>query len=244
MIRITLVRHGETYQNRHHVVQGQDPTWGRLTALGVRQAQLLGRALADEPFDMVYCSTLERAVLTMSQVLIARPGERTLPIRFAEALREINLGSLHGAPHTEWKASVTGDPMTYKPHGGESWLEVQRRATDYLHGVVLANGDRNILIVAHGGVNRGLIASLTGISMAQSWQGAGVGAPQDNTCVNRLEIGSAGQLIAAEINDTAHLDGEPGDYRPAQRWNLAQRRWELLGPLPDGPPDPGFFVQA
>jgi broad specificity phosphatase PhoE len=56
MKRITLVRHGETFQNRYRMVQGSDPTQGRLTETGIRQAELLGRNLADRPFDKVYCS--------------------------------------------------------------------------------------------------------------------------------------------------------------------------------------------
>src|SRR3989338_3095044 len=104
MIRLTLVRHGETYQNFTRTVQGQDPTQGRLTERGVRQAELLGQALAQRPFDVAYCSTLERAVLTMAVILLQRPGERTLPLVFADELREINLGVLHGRSHNEWRA--------------------------------------------------------------------------------------------------------------------------------------------
>ena len=244
MIRITLVRHGETFQNRHAMVQGQDPTQGRLTERGMHQARLLGRALAGEHYDVVHCSPLERAVLTMSLVLVERPGDRTLPIRFADSLREIHLGELQGAPHTAWKASIHGDPMTFRPPGGESWLDVQERATRYLREVVLADGDREILMVAHGGVNRGLIASLTGISMGQSWQGPGEGAPQDNTCINRLVLDEEGQLIDAEINDTTHLAGADAEegLRPRQRWVAAERRWQVIGGVPDEMGGPGFFA--
>ena len=156
MIRITLVRHGETGNNRARIVQGQDPTQGKLTAKGLRQAQLLGQRLASVPFDAAYCSPLERAVLTLAQVLAARNGDRTLPLVFAPELREINLGTLHGRPHGEWKAAIAGDPMAWRAPQGESWNDVQERVTAYLRRVVLSAGHRNILIVAHGGVNRGL----------------------------------------------------------------------------------------
>ncbi len=229
MKRITLVRHGETFQNHNHTVQGSDPTQGRLTAKGLRQAELLGRRLAERRFEVVYCSPLERAVLTMSKILMARNGERTLPIVFHDALKEANLGVLHGRPHAEWRAAITGDPMAYAPQGGESWLDVQRRATACLREVILPDPHSEILIVAHGGVNRGIIASLTGMSMGESWQGAGVGAPQDNTCMNTLEVESDGSLHAVVVNDTAHLMEEFPHTSPGQRWLGGARRWELLG---------------
>ena len=158
-----------------------------------------------------------------------RPGEHTLPIRFADDLREIDLGVLHGEPHTVWRSAIAGDPMSWRPEGGESWLDVQSRATRYLHEVVLANGDRDILIVAHGGVNRGLIASLLGLAMGDTWLPAGVGAPQHNTCVNRFELDDAGQVVSAHVNDTRHLEGELENAGSGQRWNSDSRCWDLLG---------------
>ena len=140
MKKITLVRHGETYQNHNHTVQGSDPTQGRLTPKGLRQAELLGMALAGWHFDLVYCSPLERAVLTMSQLLVPRKGERTLPILFPGELMEVNLGVLHGCPHAEWKAAINGDPMAFRPEGGESWLDVQARVTAYLREVIFLIG--------------------------------------------------------------------------------------------------------
>jgi alpha-ribazole phosphatase len=229
MIRITLVRHGETHNNRARVVQGQDPTQGKLTPKGLHQAQRLGERLASVPFEVVYCSPLERAVVTMAQILAARPGERTLPLLFPPDLREVNLGVLHGRPHTEWIAAIAGEPMAWRPAQGESWLDVQQRVTDHLRGAILPAGHRNILIVAHGGVNRGLIASLTGISMAQAWEEEGIGAPQENCCINQLDLDDAGQLVAATVNDTRHLAGEP-EAGAGQRWLVQEKRWQVVGP--------------
>jgi broad specificity phosphatase PhoE len=234
MIRLTLVRHGETYQNRHQIVQGQDPRQGRLTERGIRQAWLAGKALAHEPFDIVYVSTLERAVLTMSQILMARNGERATPIVFADELREVNQGVLHGKTHAEWKGAIRGDPMGWRPAGGESWYDVQERVTRYWREVIWPAGHRNILAVAHGGVNRGLIASLLDMPIGHTWLGAGIGAPQGNTCINRFTFDEQGGLLHAEVNDTSHLQGEGEEFGPGQRWVAAERRWELLGPVHPG----------
>ena len=233
MIRITLVRHGETANNRARIVQGQDPTQGKLTAKGMRQALLLGQRLATETFDGAYCSPLERAVMTLAQVLSARNGDRTLPLAFPPELREINLGTLHGRPHQEWKAAISGDPMAWRAPRGESWNDVQERVTAYLRQVVIPSGFRNILMVAHGGVNRGLIASLTGTTMADSWREEGRGTPQENSCVNLLQLDDNGGLLSAVVNDTVHLGDDP-EAGPGQRWLDSERRWELLGRRHDG----------
>ena len=229
-IRVALVRHGETFQNRHHIVQGQDPSQGRLTPEGVEQARILGEALSARHFDMVYCSPLERAVLTMSQLLVPRKGDRTLPITFAPELMEINQGVLHGASHADWKAAMVGlDPITFSADQGESWLDVQDRVTRYLKEVIVPAGHKDVLIVAHGGVNRGMLASLTGLSMAEAWRGPGLGCPQDNTCLNDLVLDNNGNLVEGVVNNSAHLIGRFDFATKGQRWHPEEKRWELLG---------------
>ncbi len=228
MMRLTLVRHGETYNNRDFVVQGQDPYQGRLTEKGLRQADLLGRALRDLPFEIVYSSTLERCAMTLGKILEHRAGTRTLPLVFANELKEVNLGVLQGRPHSEWKRSITGDPMAWRPQGGESWLDLQARVMDYVGRTILPGGHKDILIVAHGGVNRSLLAAVTGISMGQTWQGAGVGTPQENTCVNTIELDAEGRLAACTANNTLHLAQEFPEAGAGQRWIVGERRWELL----------------
>ena len=49
MRTLILVRHGETIENSTGDLQGCDPTRGRLTARGMEQARVVGRALADVP---------------------------------------------------------------------------------------------------------------------------------------------------------------------------------------------------
>jgi broad specificity phosphatase PhoE len=240
-VRIALVRHGETYQNRGHVVQGQDPTYGRLTEAGMLQARLLGETLAQRPFDVVYCSPLERAVLTMAFLLAPRPGDRTLPLQFPRELQEIHQGMLHGRPHTEWKAAMDGqDPMAFRSPGGESWVDVQNRVTHWFQEVPLNAVHRNMLVVAHGGVNRGLLASLTGMGMGETWQGPGQGTPQDNTCLNDLVVDRQGRLLWALVNDSSHLLERFDGASHGQLWVPEARRWELLGDHPFTGRDAGF----
>ena len=59
-MRVYVVRHGETEENRKGIVQGQLDT--KLNAAGVQQAKCVARALKDVPFVVALSSDLERAV--------------------------------------------------------------------------------------------------------------------------------------------------------------------------------------
>ena len=56
---VTIVRHGETNENRQRILQGQMDS--QLNDLGQRQAQAVAIALKDEPFTHAYSSDLARA---------------------------------------------------------------------------------------------------------------------------------------------------------------------------------------
>lgn len=59
LLRILLIRHGETDHNVKGIIQGQLDT--PLNALGRIQASLLGKALGSEKIDDIYASPLQRA---------------------------------------------------------------------------------------------------------------------------------------------------------------------------------------
>ena len=65
-IDLLLTRHGETLENRRHVLQGQLP--GTLSPLGLSQAERLAERLAGESLDAVVCSDLARSYDTACAV--------------------------------------------------------------------------------------------------------------------------------------------------------------------------------
>ena len=60
VLRVLLVRHGETNENRLGIVQGQLDT--ELNDAGKLQARRLAHALKDSEFTAAYSSDLKRAV--------------------------------------------------------------------------------------------------------------------------------------------------------------------------------------
>ena len=59
LVRIYIVRHGETNENRQGIMQGQLNT--KLNAAGIEQAQLAANALERVPFQKAFSSDLDRA---------------------------------------------------------------------------------------------------------------------------------------------------------------------------------------
>ena len=59
LVRIYIVRHGETNENRQGIMQGQLDT--KLNAAGIEQAQLAANALERVPFQKAFSSDLDRA---------------------------------------------------------------------------------------------------------------------------------------------------------------------------------------
>ena len=59
-VRVYIVRHGETQENRDGVIQGQRDTF--LNANGLEQARMVGDALKDAKLGIAFSSDLSRAV--------------------------------------------------------------------------------------------------------------------------------------------------------------------------------------
>ena len=71
-MRLIMVRHGETEENRDSITQGQTP--GHLTKLGKSQAKKLGERLASDNFDIIYCSDLLRCKDTCAEISKHHPS--------------------------------------------------------------------------------------------------------------------------------------------------------------------------
>lgn len=138
MMRLLLVRHGETRANREGRSQGRSD--GVLTRVGREQARRLGQALAREPLAAVYSSPLRRAAATARAIA----GPRGLRVQVDARLAEMDVGQLDGLTGAEmqqrWpdflRVWFSDDVASLSmPGGGESLQQVQDRlwaaAVDY-----------------------------------------------------------------------------------------------------------------
>lgn len=149
-MQLTLIRHGETLENKKRIVQGQ--SFGILNDDGINQAQQVGLKLKGKKFDYVYCSDLDRCVKTAQQINL-QSGIKV--DEFRKELRERSFGEFEGRSslNLDWD-SLQGDYMHKKPPGGESNLDLYNRVTNFINYIFSRHGDDNILIITHGGVIR------------------------------------------------------------------------------------------
>jgi len=161
---IFLMRHGAILQRHPRRFVGQ--TDFPLIEEGQAQAALWREGLADLPFAAVVTSDLARCRETAAIVL----ADRDVPVRCDPRLREIMLGAWEGLTVEEVHERYPGayerrgcDLTGFRPDGGESFADVQNRATAVIGELVALPG--NILVVAHGGVNRTILCHALGIPL-------------------------------------------------------------------------------
>jgi len=172
-MKIYLVRHGETEWNKEYRLQGQADT--RLNDYGRELAQITAEALKDIPFDVIYHSPLCRA----EETAVILKGDRRIPVFADERLREMSFGIAEGCNIREIKNNPQ-DPMYnflkypgeyVPPDRAERFEEVAARSASFLREVVLPlEGEcENILIVAHGAINRTILNAIAGIPVSDFW---------------------------------------------------------------------------
>lgn len=153
--RIYLIRHGEVVNHHEGRYNGFNDV--DITEEGVKQMKSVAERLNGAKVSAVYCSDLIRAYRGAE---IINNG-RSLPIIKKRELRERNIGvwenltleEIMKAYKDEWNRFLN-DVVDFKPDSGESMKEVDARVNKELTKIVEDHKGDEILMVAHGGVNR------------------------------------------------------------------------------------------
>lgn len=201
MVRIILVRHGETTWNIEGRYQGQEDT--PLSPRGLEQGRLLAEGLRNIPIDRCLASPLQRSFQTCR--LCA--DLHNLQVGTDERLLEINHGCWEGvlAADIQRQYPVEFAQWHREPHlvqmpgGGESLEDVRKRARAAFDEYAARYEGETVLVAAHDAVNKAIICDLLGLGMEHFWQ-----IKQDNTCINVLEYGE-GHWRVVLLNSTRHL---------------------------------------
>ena len=186
MIRLFLVRHGETIANAENRYQGSSDY--PLSDIGLSQAKQLHQLIKDIPFSQVFSSDLQRSVLTAE---IASGGKNPQQV---SQLRERHFGVWENLKATEIKETWpelhkqwTTNPVNTIIPGAETHEEVFSRVREGL-AVVHSNYQstaepENFLAVFHGGINRYILCHYLGLTIDSFWK-----ISQDNCCINLIEF--------------------------------------------------------
>ena len=199
-MRLLLVRHGITQYNVDNLYTGQTDV--PLSELGERQAQAAGKYLATEKIDLIVSSNLQRTRYTAQAIA----QHHKLPVLEDPDLREIGMGTWEGfTPEqiqarnlAEWTA-VRGDPVHIAPPGGETFIQLQERASKALQRYQERYTDKTVLWATHGGFIGILFCHA--LKLAPHYRHC---FRHDNTSISELIFKQELPWIT-RLNDTAHL---------------------------------------
>ncbi|GER93460.1 alpha-ribazole phosphatase [hot springs metagenome] len=193
-----LIRHGETVGGDEKRYKGSIDV--PLSEKGIEQIKKTAKFLSSIPLSAIYTSPLSRAL--KSAEIIAE-GHGLNPIIIPE-LRERSFGIWEGMTFLEIKEKYpvefenwVNNPLKYSPPQGESTIQVRDRvikaldeilnkshhASRITHHGLLSELQTNIVIVAHGGVNRVILCHVMGIPLENIFR-----IEQDNSAINIIEF--------------------------------------------------------
>jgi broad specificity phosphatase PhoE len=207
--RLYLVRHGTTADAQEKRYKGSIDV--PLSGQGEEQARLTGRMIreimakegkANHPAGSValYASSLRRACQTAALI-----GDFLgVSAQVVSDLQERHFGQWEGLTFDEVRtrfpedfARWMADPLAFSPSGGENTLSVKRRALKAVKRILKENRERQVCIVAHGGVNRVLLCHFLGMPLRNLFR-----LEQDFTAVNIIDFYDDFPVVKA-VNLTA-----------------------------------------
>ncbi len=168
MLRLLVVRHGQTDYNAQRRYQGAIDV--ALNATGVRQAEALAQRLPADEIDVIISSPLERALQTARIIAQSLPCD----VQVMEHFRERSVGVYEGLTSEEVKAKypdLWGQRLTRQmnqtPPGGETILEVGCRVEEGLGQLKERYPNKTVLLVAHAFIARVIYGIVNDVSDEQ-----------------------------------------------------------------------------
>ncbi|MFQ5487158.1 MAG: histidine phosphatase family protein [Gammaproteobacteria bacterium] len=175
-LEVDLIRHGEPVGGRRYRGCQNDS----LSEQGWRQME---QAVVEEPaWQHIVTSPLSRC----RDFALALGERQGIAVSEEPRFREIGFGSWEGRSAAELRAEDPDclqrfyhDPVLHRPPGAESLADFMVRVVAAWEDVLAAHPGRRLLIVAHAGVMRALVAHVLGMPVAHLF---------------RLQIGNAALL--------------------------------------------------
>lgn len=199
IMRVVLVRHGETEHNKEDSITGQMDI--SLNDVGVEQAEKCAERLKNEDFVQAYSSDLERTYET-AKIITEKHG---LPPERYKEFRERGFGEYEGRPKDDWRQVVRdhdGERHHLSPEEGESLKEVGERFVGKLNDLQKKHDkDDKILVGGHGVAVKCTVMEVLGLKGDDYNK-----LEQTNTGLTELEYSEKHGWKIIRMNDTAHLE--------------------------------------
>lgn len=156
-MKIYVIRHGETEQGKNRIIANLSEP---LNHNGINQAIRVGKELRNLNIDVIYCSPIERAKHTLKLLNL----DYNIPVIIDDRLKERDMGIYEKVSFDDldWEKfwSYNSDLKYSKL---ESMKNVYERVSDFLNEIRVQKYNKNILLVAHGGVIRAIHWYFNGI---------------------------------------------------------------------------------
>lgn len=195
-IRLYLARHGQIYGYEKGIICGF--TDNPLTDIGLMQMERLSERLRLNNITAIYSSDLQRSY--RGAQIVARDHNARIS-RLSE-LRELNFGTWEGLSVSEVQERFPeeikkrhSDIINYKIKGGETIHAFSKRVIQCFDSIINNNHGKDILIIAHGGVNRIILCHLLGIEFSRLFN-----IEQNYGCLNIVDFYPDQNAIIQLIN--------------------------------------------
>lgn len=207
MVRLLVIRHGETDWNAANRIQGQLDV--ALNARGEEQAQAVAQRLAEEEIHELWSSDLKRANQTALHINDAHHAKIKLDVR----LRERHFGILQGLTYEEAKKQhperYHGYMQSYPEEGfgnGETLFDFYLRSKAFfVERARQTPPGKTVVAVTHGGVVSCLYRFAKKIPLAQPRDWA-----MPNAAVNEFFVEQDAWRVG-RFADISHLAGALDD---------------------------------
>lgn len=205
MLKILIIRHGETFSNAQRRFSGHQDV--DLTKKGIWQAEKLAARLANLPIKAIFSSDLKRSIHTATII----NQSHKLNLHIEPLFREISFGKWEGLRFEEIETENNKENYQYwwsepsKPlPGGESVLEMKKRVLSGLEKIIsqydLDDECNTIALVCHGGVARIIIGIALDIPLEKIWY-----IKQYSTALNIIYFQKPDIYFVETINDIGHI---------------------------------------
>ena len=155
---LIITRHGQTDWNLQHKLQGSSDI--ELNQKGIEQAEEVATKLANEPIDLIICSPLVRAKQTAEVI----NRNRNIPIKYDSGISERDYGEFEGKNSADYNLSDFWNfYCNSKYQGVENIKDFFKKVYDFLDRQAIEQQEKNILLVAHGGISIATYCYFNGI---------------------------------------------------------------------------------
>lgn len=194
--RVHLLRHGQVEGFQQHRYNGHGDVG--LTEYGKQQSSVLAGRFQHIALSAIYSSDLQRCRYMADQIALL---QKAAPV-YRSDLRELNIGAWEGQTWQQlaqdypelWQERLQ-DIVHVSPPGGESLLQLAQRVRPALREIVAAHRGQEIVVAAHGGVNRVVLLDAIQAPLESLFN-----IEQDYGCHNIIDYYDDGVAVVKKLN--------------------------------------------